>query len=113
MLSARANSMLSPILVHAGVWFPAMLGTALAAGHADHHHTVADLVLEVALLLVMAALLIHVILTVVAILRERDLSIPGDGRFASEDAAPQGPTLAALDASSERPPSKPFLGAKK
>ena len=79
MSTARANSMLPAMLIRAGVCLPPMLGTALAAGHADHH-TITDVLVQAALLFFMAALLVHVIISVVAILREREAIDPLDGR---------------------------------
>jgi hypothetical protein len=45
------------------------------AAHPDHH-TVTDLAIQAALVLFMAALLVNVIVSVVAILRERDAPEP-------------------------------------
>ena len=77
---------------------------ALAAGHADHP-SAADMVVQAALVVFMAALLINVIVSVVAILGEREMPDPADGRtrrFAgereqhpSQAAEPQGKTAEA------------------
>jgi hypothetical protein len=77
---------------------------ALAAGHADHP-SAADMVVQAALVVFMAALLINVIVSVVAILGEREMPDPADGRtrrFAgereqhpSQAPEPQGKTVEA------------------
>ena len=88
--------MLTSMLVRALVSLPPMpLATALAAGHAEHPG-VTDFVVQAALVVFLAALLINVVVSVIAILGEREMSDPTDGRarrFAGERE--QRPSLAA------------------
>jgi hypothetical protein len=106
----RAFSMLPPMLVGALVSLPLMLlATGLwAAAHHDHP-TATDLAIQAMLLLFMAALLVNVIISVVAILRERDTSDPAEHR-ASQFAAelePQRPGRAAPAATTPAPAEAP------
>jgi hypothetical protein len=83
----RAFSVLPPMFVRALVSLPLMLlATGLWAAHHDHP-TATDLAIQALLLLFMAALLVNVIISVVAILRERETAEPAEQRaikFAAE-----------------------------
>ena len=112
--------MLPSVLLRALVSLPLMLlATGLWAAHHEHP-TATDLAIQAMLVLFMAALLVNVIISVVAILRERDTSEPPAdnraNRFASElepagpqRPAPEGPTQPATAAPSERLPAKQAL----
>jgi hypothetical protein len=116
----RAVSMLPPMFVRALVSLPLMLlATGLwAAAHHDHP-TATDLAIQAMLLLFMASLLINVVISVVAILRERDTSDPAEhraGQLASElepqrpgRTAPAAPTSAPAEAPSDRVTAKQAL----
>jgi len=56
---------------------PTLLATALVAGHAEHHG-LADMAVQWALVLIGTALLINVVASAWAILRERETSATGD-----------------------------------
>ena len=112
-------SVLPPALVRAVVSLPLMLlATGLWAAHHDHP-TATDLAIQAMLLLFMVALLVNVIVSVVAILRERDAADQVDGRtrrFASKletqrsaRSAPTGATATTSEVSSERVPAKQAL----
>ena len=90
----------------------AVLAVALAVGHADHP-TTADIVLQAVLLLFIAALLINVVVSVVAILREREITDPADGRasrFAGQptqrSSLPKGHTPSAGSPSGTESPAE-------
>jgi hypothetical protein len=116
----RAFSMLPSVLVRALVSLPLMLlATGLWAAHHEHP-TATDLAIQATLVLFMAALLVNVIISVVAILRERDTSEPPTdhraNRFASEleparpqRAAPEGATQPATEAATEGVTAKQAL----
>jgi hypothetical protein len=75
--------MLPSMLVRALVSLPPMLlATALAADHAEHP-SVADMVVQAALVVFLAALFINVVLSVVAIFGNEETSEPADGRLTS------------------------------
>jgi len=72
MPASRAINLLPAMLVRALAALPPMLlATALAAAHAEQA-SVADLAVQATLLVLLAALLVNVIVSVVAILRDRD-----------------------------------------
>lgn len=76
----RAFSMLSPMLLRGLLSLPLMLlATGLWAAHHEHP-TATDLAIQALLLLFMAALLVNVVISIVAILRERDASESADRR---------------------------------
>ena len=99
----RAFSKLPPMLARALVSLPLMpLATGLWAAHHDHP-TATDLAIQAMLLLFMAALLVNVIISVVAILRERDASDPTEHR-ASQFAAELEPPRPGRSAPAATPP---------
>jgi hypothetical protein len=104
MPSARATRILPATLVRAIVSLPPMLvATALWAAHSEHP-TVTDLAIQATLLVFMAALLVNVIASVVAILREREGSDPGESRASHLTSDPgQGPSRAASPAKTPGP----------
>src|SRR5262245_27555448 len=106
MPSTRAMLLLPATLVRAIVSLPLMLlATALWAAHAEYP-TATDLAIQAMLTLFMAALLVNVVLSVIAILRERQVIDPPEGAassFASE--LKQAPTRAAPQGTT--PPSTP------
>jgi NADH:ubiquinone oxidoreductase subunit K len=88
MPRTRATRLLPATLVRAIVSLPLMLlATALwAAAHAEHP-TVTDLAIQAMLVLFIAALFVNVVLSVVAILRERHVLDPpevGGSSFVAE-----------------------------
>src|SRR5262245_31871170 len=105
----RALSVLPPMLVRALVSLPLMLlATGLWAAHHDHP-TATDLAIQAMLVFFMAALLVNVILSVVAILREREASDPAEHRATPFASVPQpqrperGAPAATTPAASEAP----------
>jgi len=69
---------------------PTLLATALVAGHAKHHG-LADMAVQWALVLIGTALLINVVASAWAILRERETSATGDRRHLYVAAATRRP----------------------
>jgi hypothetical protein len=73
----------------------ALPSAAFAVGHPPEHPTMLDLVVQAALVVFMGALFINVVLSVVAILGEREISDPADGRTHRFTSPPKrSPSLA-------------------
>ena len=118
MSSVPITRILPATLVRAIVSVPLMLlATTLRAAHAEHP-TATDLALQVLLVLFMAALLVNVIVSVVAILRERHVADPQEGgaaAFVSElkpragPTAPQGHTPSVMRSPSEHTAAQQIL----
>lgn len=116
----RTTRLLPATLVRAIVSLPLMLlATALRAAHAEHP-TATDLAIQAMLVLFMAALLVNVVLSVVAFLRERHLDPPeaGASPFVSElkqhpaRAAPPGKTPPAVASPTDRTPPRQVLSER-
>ena len=98
MPSPRAINVLPALLVRALVALPPMLlATALGAGHAEHT-SLWDLTLQATLLLFMAALLVNVIASVVAILREPQRDEASDDPSPRRATGPEHRATGATDA---------------
>jgi hypothetical protein len=121
MSASRATRILPATLVRAIVSLPLMLlATALWAAHAEHP-TTTDLAIQAMLMLFMAALVVNVIFSVVAILRERHVLDPPEGAassFATEQeqrptrGASQGTAPASAQPLNERAPSRRALSER-
>jgi cation transporter-like permease len=121
MPSARVIRILPATLVRALVWLPLiLLATALwAAAHAEHP-TATDLAIQVMLVLFMAALFVNVVLSVVAILRERHVLDPpevGRSPFVSEPeqparSGPQGKAPPSVGSPTGRTPPRQVLSER-
>ena len=119
MLSFRALSRLSALLRRIAVSLPLLLlATKSWAAHAEHP-SATELAIQAMLVLFMAALLVNVIISVLAILRDREASDPADrgaSRCGSE-LKPQRParapatttTAAAAELPSNPAPAKQVL----
>jgi hypothetical protein len=106
----RAFCMLPPMLVRALVSLPLMLlATGLWAATHHDHPTATDLAIQAMLLLFMAALLVNVIISVVAILRERDTADPAEHRASqlASELEPQRPGRTAPAATTPAPAEGP------
>ena len=100
----RALSVLPPMLVRALVSLPLMLlATGLWAAHHDHP-TAADLAIQAMLLLFMAALLVNVVVSVVAILRERETADAAEHRASRRTASELEPQRPVRGAPTATPP---------
>lgn len=99
----RAFNVLPPMLARALVSLPLMLlATGLWAAHHDHP-TAADLAIQAMLLLFMAALLVNVVVSVVAILRESETADVAEHR-ASRTACELEPPRPGRAAPTATPP---------
>ena len=121
MLIFRA-SRLPAMLRRAVVSLPLLLlATKLWAAHAEHP-SATDLAIQAMLVLFMVALLVNVIISVIAILRDREAPDPADcgaSRFGSElepqrppRAPPPSTAPAAAELSSSRAPVKQVLSER-
>src|SRR5262245_32417898 len=122
MPPTRATRLLPATLVRAIVSLPLMLlATALwAAAHAEHP-TATDLAIQAMLVLFMGALFVNVVISVVAILRERHVVDPpeaGASPLVSEleqrpaRAATVGTTTPAVEPPTDRAPPRRVLSER-